>query len=258
MDEVKAAGGDTMQQVFNYRDVFFSFFYDGREACVHRSPNFALNYVYSGEMVLDNGRRRIAVRAGECVFIPRDHHITMWKRPAGGERYCGIFMMFTRTFLKEMYARLPQAHVPADTPKLPGDVMLLPGTPGLLSLFASMTPYFDKGVRPHDDLMRLKMEEGLLTLLHIDRRFAPTLFDFNEPWKIDILDFMNRNYMCEMTLDELARYTGLIRKRLEVAYAMMKEGRRKIADVCAAVGFKNQSHFSTAFKRMYGVPPTAV
>ena len=46
--------------------------------------------------------------------------------------------------------------------------------------------------------------------------------------------------------------------RLEVAYAMMKEGRRKIADVCAAVGFKNQSHFSTAFKRMYGVPPTAV
>ncbi len=41
----------------------------------------------------------------------------------------------------------------------------------------------------------------------------------------------------------------LIRKRLEVAYAMMKEGRRKIADVCAAV---------TAFKRMYGVPPTAV
>ena len=105
------------------------------------------------------------------------------------------------------------------------------------------------------------------------------LFDFNEPWKIDILDFMNRNYMCEMTLDELARYTGrslatfkrdfrklsdltpekwLIRKRLEVAYAMMKEGRRKIADVCAAVGFKNQSHFSTAFKRMYGVPPTAV
>ena len=279
MDEVKAAGRDTMQQVFNYRDVFFSFFYDGREACVHRSPNFALNYVYSGEMVLDNGRRRIAVRAGECVFIPRDHHITMWKRPAGGERYCGIFMMFTRTFLKEMYARLPQAHVPADTPKLPGDVMLLPGTPGLLSLFASMTPYFDTGVRPHDDLMRLKMEEGLLTLLHIDRRFAPMLFDFNEPWKIDILDFMNRNYMCEMTLDELARYTGrslatfkrdfrklsdltpekwLIRKRLEVAYAMMKEGRRKIADVCAAVGFKNQSHFSTAFKRMYGVPPTAV
>ena len=49
-----------------------------------------------------------------------------------------------------------------------------------------------------------------------------------------------------------------VAQRLEVAYAMMKEGRRKIADVCAAVGFKNQSHFSTAFKRMYGVPPTAV
>lgn len=129
MDEVKAAGRDTMQQVFNYRDVFFSFFYDGREACVHRSPNFALNYVYSGEMVLDNGRHRIAVRAGECVFIPRDHRITMWKRPAGGERYCGIFMMFTRTFLKEMYARLPQAHVSADTPSCPAMSCCCPARP---------------------------------------------------------------------------------------------------------------------------------
>ena len=38
----------------------------------------------------------------------------------------------------------------------------------------------------------------------------------------------------------------------------MKEGGRKIADVYAQVGFKNQSHFSAAFKRQYGVSPTAV
>ena len=118
-----------------------------------------------------------------------------------------------------------------------------------------------------------------MALLHIDNRFVPTLFDFNEAWKIDILEFMNANYMYEFSLEELAHYTGrslatfkrdfkklsdltpekwLIRKRLEVAYQLMKEGGKRISDVYAEVGFKNPSHFSTAFKRQYGVPPPAV
>ena len=51
-----------MKLIFNYNDVFFSFFYDDAEACTHRSREYALNYVYSGEMILDNilQTRRIA------------------------------------------------------------------------------------------------------------------------------------------------------------------------------------------------------
>ena len=270
---------DPLKVIFNYNNVFYSFFYDDTSGCTHRSREFAMNYVYSGEMVVDNGHERILVGKGECVFIPRDHHITLYKRTCDGERYCGIFLMFTRAFLKEMYDKFGRREIPADTPKLDSGVIKLPRTAEIASLFASMTPYFDPEVKPHDDFMQLKLQEGLLALLHIDRRFAPTLFDFNEPWKIDILDFMNRNYMYEFTVEELAHYTGrslatfkrdfkkvsdltpekwLIRKRLEVAYALMKEGGRKIADVYTEVGFKNQSHFSSAFKKLYGVAPSAV
>ncbi len=38
----------------------------------------------------------------------------------------------------------------------------------------------------------------------------------------------------------------------------MQEGGNKVADVYAQVGFRNQSHFSAAFKRQYGVAPTEV
>ena len=90
---------------------------------------------------------------------------------------------------------------------------------------------------------------------------------------------MNENYMYEFTIDELARYTGrslatfkrdfkkisdltpekwLIRKRLEVAYALMAEGKKKVVGVYAEVGFRNPSHFSTAFKRQFGISPTSV
>ncbi len=278
MDRAVVERTEPMKLIFNYNDVFFSFFYDDAEACTHRSREYALNYVYSGEMILDNGRERIRVGKGECVFIPRDHHITMYKRPCEGERYCGIFMMFARRFLRGMFGKPEFRNVSAATPKLAAEVVKLPKTVELASLFASMTPYFDPEVKPKDDLMNLKLQEGLLALLHIDERFAPTLFDFNEPWKIDIMEFMNENYMYEFSMEELAHYTGrslatfkrdfkkisdlppekwLIRKRLEAAYAMMKNGGKKVVDVYAEVGFKNPSHFSTAFKRQYGVSPTA-
>ncbi len=274
-----AAASNPLHVIFNYNDVFFSFFYDDTDACTHRSREYAMNYVYSGEMLLDNGKEQIHVRKGECVFIPRDHHITLYKRAADGERYCGIFLSFTRPFLREMHAKLKPNGMASDAPKPKAEAVKLPHTAEITSLFASMTPYFDPDVKPQDDFMHLKLEEGLLALLHIDERFARLLFDFNEPWKIDILDFMNRNYMYEFTMEEMAHYTGrslatfkrdfkkvsdltpekwLIRKRLEAAYAIMRESGGRIADVCARVGFRNVSHFSSAFKKQYGMPPTAV
>lgn len=265
--------------MFNYNNVFFSFFYDDLSGCVHRSREFALNYVVSGEMILDNGTDKIHVRKGECVFIPRDHHITMFKKNYNGERYCGIFLMFTRSFLREMYGKLSIGRIHERSRKLDNGVIKLPKTVELASLFASMSPYLDPEVRPRDSFMELKLQEALMALLAIDERFVPTLFDFNEPWKIDILDFMDQNYMCDLSIEDIAHYTGrslatfkrdfkkisdltpekwLIKRRLERAYELMKTGKKKVVEVYAEVGFRNPSHFSTAFKKEFGMAPSAL
>lgn len=265
--------------IFNYNNVFFSFFYDDLSGCVHRSREFALNYVVSGEMILDNGTEKIHVRKGECVFIPRDHHITMFKKTYNGERYCGIFLMFTRSFLREMYGKLSIGRIHERSRKLDNGVIKLPKTVELANLFASMSPYLDPEVRPRDSFMELKLQEALMALLAIDERFVPTLFDFNEPWKIDILDFMDQNYMCDLSIEDIAHYTGrslatfkrdfkkisdltpekwLIKRRLERAYELMKTGKKKVVEVYAEVGFRNPSHFSTAFKKEFGMAPSAL
>lgn len=58
-----------MKVIFNYQNVFFSFFYDDADACVHRSREYAMNYVLSGEMVLDDGNRQVHVGKGSvCSF----------------------------------------------------------------------------------------------------------------------------------------------------------------------------------------------
>ena len=59
-------------------------------------------------------------------------------------------------------------------------------------------------------------------------------------------------------VSDLTPEKWLIRKRLEVAYRLIKEEHRKVVEVYAEVGFKNPSHFSTAFKKQYGIPPTAL
>lgn len=269
---------DDKSKIFNYSDIFFSCFFDNATVCQDRAMNHSLNYVLSGEMLLDDGQKKVHVRKGECVFIRRDHRVTFYKQPHGGEQYCGIFLMFTRNFLREMFNKL-QPDLDDDTPKLNASIIKLPRHPEIESLFGSMTPYFNLDVAPSDDIMRLKMQEGLLALLHADQRYAPTLFDFNEPWKIDIMEFMSQNYMYDFTLEELATFTGrslssfkrdfkkisdltpqkwLIQRRLEAAYEMMKEGGKKVQDVYVEVGFKNPSHFSTAFRKRYGIPPTAL
>ena len=148
--------------------------------------------------------------------------------------------------------------------------------PDIVSLFESMTPYFNSGIRPTDELLELKMTEGLYVLLNTDKNLYASLFDFADPWKIDIMDFMEQNYMNDLTLAEMANYTGrslatfkrdfnkvsdlspqkwVIRRRLEAAHALILSGTRKVTDVCYRVGFKNLSHFSKAYKGLYGYSP---
>ncbi len=263
--------------VLNYNNVFFSLFYDGFCRCIDRCTEFGLNYVASGEMVLDDGKKQVHATEGECLFVPRDLRITMFKQPANGKRYQGIFVTFRQDFLRDMFNIVGASKIKKDTPRLPDGAIKLPQTAELKSLFLSLSPYFDASTKPSDDIMRLKMQEALLALLHIDQRFAPTLFDFSKPWKIDILNFLNSHYMYDLSTEDMAHYTGrslstfkrdfkllsnltpekwLIQKRLEVAYDLIKEGKTKIVDVYQQVGFKNPSHFSTAFKKLYGIAPS--
>ena len=263
--------------IFNYYDIIFSFFLNNDTVCTHKADSHLLIYVYSGKMSVTDKEKEITAVAGECMFIRRDHQVTIRKGPHEGRQYKGITMRFNRNLLCDYYKLLRKEDIPADACPLGGSAVKLRKSADIDSLFWSMVPYFDAGNKPNDKVMKLKLQEGVLTLLDLDKDFYPTLFDFTEPWKIDILDFLNRNYMYDLSLEEIALYTGrslaafkrdfkkistlsprrwIMRKRLEVAYDKIKNKGRNAADVCFEVGFKNRSHFTTAFKKQFGVPPT--
>lgn len=266
-------------QIYNYWDIVYSCFVPDEMLSEHRLPIHALIYVYSGEMVVDDDGRILKATAGDYVFLKRDHKVKLLKHTSGGAPYKAISIRFERAFLRDFFSRMDKAKLPTGVKRIRDAAVLLPKSLALQSLFISLFPYTDADVRPDDEIIRLKMQEAVWCLLGIDGRFYPTLFDFNEVWKIDLLPFMETNYTQDMTLEEFATYTGrslatfkrdfakvsdvppekwLIRKRLDKAYEMLREGKRKPSDVYYAVGFKNRSHFSVAFKRQFGVSPGGV
>jgi AraC-like DNA-binding protein len=236
-----------------------------------------LVYVYSGEYILEEGKKKVTVNPGECIFLRRDNRVNMTKQAKGNEPFMGIFMSFKRNFLRELYQTIDRKSLPLDIEKYKQSVIKLPQTPDITGLFQSMIPYFNSDIKPSEEIMKLKLMEGVYSLLNIDKRFFTTLFDFTEPWKIDILGFLDDNYMYDLSIDEIASFTGrslstfkrdfrkiselspekwLIRRRLEAAVDMLCENKIPVSDVYMEVGFKNMSHFSKAFKKQYGISPS--
>lgn len=263
--------------VSRYSDILFSYYFDDSCMCSKMVPDHFLVYVYSGEYILEEGDATTVIRPGECVFIRRDNRVNMIKQPKEDEPFRGIFLTFKRKFLREVFQTFERKDLPLKAGMYGQSVVKLPRTPDIKGLFDSLTPYFDSAVEPSGEIMKLKLMEGVYALLRIDERFYPTLFDFTEPWKIDILDFMNQNYMYDLSIEEIASYTGrslstfkrdfkkvsdlspekwLVRRRLEAAQEMLREKDKSVTDVYVEVGFKNLSHFSTAFKKQYGIAPS--
>lgn len=275
MDEQQ---NDSLKTV-EYSGVFFSCFSDYSEKCIHATPEHVLVYLYSGEQVIEDRDKTITLVAGDCAFIRRDHRLKMYKNSKGEDLYKGISLTFKRNVLREFYSTMNKSEIPKNVTTSDKTVFKLEQSPALESLFQSLTPYFNSKVKPTEGIVHLKLLEGIYTLLNSDELLYPILFDFAEPWKIDLLEFLNENYTEDLTMEQLASYTGrslatfkrdfkkiseltpqkwLIKKRLEMAYLKLKEEKARVQDVYADVGFKNPSHFSTAFKKQYGVSPSDI
>ncbi len=267
----------TQATQFCYSDIFFSYLLSDESHCVKMAKNHVLMYVYSGEFLVEEGLKKTVITKGECVFIRKNHKVVMTKRPAGSAPYKGIFMILKREFLYEFYSHLDRRNVPGVQIENLPSIIRIDKNVDMESLFASMLPYFDVDVEPQESLMNLKQQEAVFSLLSIDKIFYQILFDFTNPWKIDLKNFMECNYMYDLSMEEFASFTGrslstfkrdfkkmfgmspqkwLIRRRLQAAWHMIKEEGRSVKDVYIEVGFKNQSHFSQAFKKQFGVYPT--
>jgi len=267
-------------KIINYSNVFLSCFSDNATKHTPMIREHGIVCVLSGKLEINESGKITNLYKGECAFVRKDNRVSINKMPKGKEQFQSIWLTFPRNFLREFYQSFDKQKLPTDAKRQKISLQELPADrPDIKSLFISMTPYFDSLIAPTPELIKLKMTEGVYCLLNTDKHFYTALFDFSEPWKIDILDYMNNNYMYDLSLAEIASFTGrslatfkrdfkkisplspekwLIQKRLEKAKQQLETGTVKVSDIYLTVGFKNLSHFSTAFKETYGYAPSKV
>jgi AraC-like DNA-binding protein len=235
----------------------------------------ALTRVLSGEMRVVQPDQSYTFVAGDTFLLPRNLPAAVIKRPKEGRPYKSVSIYLKPDRLQDYYKRhVVRAKQPYNHKIKTFDKHLL-----LESFFASLLPYFEMDEVLPDNIISVKVEEAISILRNIDESIDTVLAYFEEPGKINLAEFMEKNFMFNMTMEKFGHLTcrslttfkrdfkkafsttpqkWLTQKRLELAHYQLSEKRRKPIDVYFEVGFENLSHFSYAFKKQFGYPPHAL
>lgn len=237
----------------------------------------ALVHVLSGEIRFYTNDGEQVFSGGSIGLIRRNQLAKSLKGPAAdGSPFTAISILLPTALLRQ-YAEqyridVNEAYAGA------GMLSLLPDT-FIKAYFDSLLPYYKTPKALTKQLAEIKTMEAIALILQHDGGLQSFLFDFHEPHKIDLMAFMNRNFMYNVNMNRFATLTGrslatfkrdfqklfgtspekwLLHKRLEHAHYLLTTKKQKPSDVYLEVGFENLSHFSTSFKQAYGFNPSAV
>lgn len=231
-----------------------------------------LVWFISGETKIVQADATYIFKKGDIFLIPRNQLATIVNYPKDGQPHKTVVMHLSAERLRSFYANRDI------TPKVlkSQKIYRFNNHPLLESCLTSLIPYFDMKGLP-EDIAALKITEAISILRTIDKEIDNVLANFEEPGKINLADYMEKNFMFNLPMEKFGYLTGrslttfkrdfkktfdttpqrwLTLKRLELAHYQLAEKKKKPIDVCYEVGFENLSHFSYVFKKHFGYAPT--
>ncbi|WP_316825923.1 AraC family transcriptional regulator [Pedobacter miscanthi] len=231
-----------------------------------------LIWLISGETKIVQAQASQIFKAGDIFLIPKDHPSTILNYPKDGLPHRNVVMVLTAEILREFYADLKVSIHLRPVPH----IRSFDKHPLLTSCLDSLVPYFELEDLPKHIALG-KIIEAIAVIRAVHPEIDGVLANFEEPGKADLIGFMEKNYMFNMTIEKFGYLTGrslttfkrdfkkaykvtprkwLTQKRLELAHFMIAREHRKPAEVLLEAGFENLSHFSYIFKKQFGYAPT--
>jgi AraC family transcriptional regulator, exoenzyme S synthesis regulatory protein ExsA len=233
-------------------------------------PDHVFVYVAKGMIDCYDGDKNYTFKAGEYC-IARKNRLARYKISAGFEF---SFFCFDEAFLKDFqkqHSSKTAAFASNDTFIKIKHTRLLP------DFINSLKSYLKKPNQLDEAFEGVKYTELLIILLRNQPELAGIFFDFGVPEKMNLEKFMNHNFTFNVSIDRFAFLTGrslsafkrdfkdtfnetpnrwLIKKRLQEAYFLIDKKKQKPTDIYIDLGFEDLSHFSFAFKKLFGLTPT--
>jgi AraC-like DNA-binding protein len=232
-------------------------------------------YVIKGIMRCYDGNKTYTFRSGN-YGLARRNRLGRYKKEKEDGELEKVFIFFDQAFLKmfqEKHKAKPTKFSSTDTMVKISPTELIP------NFIHSFMPYYRGGGNIDIKFANVKREELLIILLQNQPELAGVFFDYGMPEKINLEEFMHRNYTFNVTMGRFAYLTGrslsgfkrdfkaifnetpnqwLIRKRLQEAYFLIDKKNKKPSEIYVDLGFETLSHFSFTFKKLFGLTPTEV
>lgn len=234
-------------------------------------PEYFLGFQLSGETHAFHANGNTVVTENNIVLVRKNQLIRTIKYPSKDGKYQFLSITLDKDTLQQ-YALENKIVVEK---RYDGKQKLFFEPDDFLkNYFISLVPYINKKKEATPKLADLKIREAIELLLQSNPDFKYLLFDFSEPYKIDLEEFMNQNYMFNVSVEAFAKLTGrslsgfkrdfakifdatpkqwLREKRLNEAFYRIKQKKQKPADIYLDLGFENLSHFYFSFKQKFGL-----
>ncbi len=235
-----------------------------------------ISYQISGETHIDHQNGVIVLKEGQLMISRRNQLAKAFKYPAKNKEYRSLSVILhaerIRKFGLDHHHDLNKRYNAAPNVLLKSDSF----TDGF---FQSLVPYMEQASEVSKQMETIKVNEILTLLLERHPELQAFLFDFSEPFKIDLEEFMRKNYQYNVPVEKFAKLTGrslasfkrdfqkifetsprkwLQEKRLSEAYDLLEKKQKKPADIYLDLGFENLSHFYSSFKEKFGITPAMI
>lgn len=239
-------------------------------------PEHFFLYLLEGSMKAFDGKNNYMVKPGDYCIARKNRLVRYTKHKNENNAFEKIVINLDESFLRIFLEKHPLV---VGRSKNDNSFLFVKEDALLKNYIKSLEPYYIDNQKIEPDFADIKREELLLILLKNDPSLAAVLFNFGVPQKINLEEFMNRNFRFNISLERFAFLTGrslstfkrefqklfgtnpgswLIKKRLEEAYFLISKQKEKPSTVYLEVGFEDLSHFSFAFKKEFGLTPTKV
>jgi AraC-like DNA-binding protein len=240
-------------------------------------PELALTYIVSGRKERTFSNQKSIGNAGEISLTRKNVLLkSMIMSDENGHSYKSVTILLTINMLKQYAAK---NNIAPQSRYFGKSFIDLTKSKFIQAYFNSFLPYFEYPEKLTGKIIELKTDEAIELLLACNDDLKQMIFDLSEPHKIDLENYMNRNFIFNIPLKDFARLTGrslstfkrdfktiynsppekwLKEKRLDEAKFLIKEQGQKPSEVYYAVGFESFPHFSVSFKERFGVNPSTI
>ena len=231
----------------------------------------AFTFILSGKIKFQTNELIGIYGAGSIALIRKNELVKTLKLPdENGLPFKSISIFLKQQFLRNYAA---ERSIPEQETYTGKNLVEFSKNPFIKAYFDSLIPYFNQPSKLSPSMTELKTKEAVELILGVNEGYKNFLFDFTEPFKIDLEMYMNKNFTFDIPIKEFARLSGrslstfkrdfkkifnttpeywLREKRLDVAHFLISEKKQKPSDTFMQVGFKNFSHFSYSFKEKFG------